>query len=94
MHPESLDALGRYLFGARYVTDLAAALSEFTSTPVQPPHVSMWVKGRRRVPDWVGAAAFRVAERGSQELQERSRAIDRMLMTPWDHGMPSLPPTR
>ncbi|GLS45856.1 hypothetical protein [Methylobacterium brachythecii] len=93
MHPESLDALGKALYGPRYVSALAEALSRHAPQPVQPPHVTMWVKGQRRIPDWVGAAAFRVAERGREELRERAEAVRLILASPFDHGMPSLPPS-
>ncbi|CAX26062.1 hypothetical protein [Methylorubrum extorquens] len=92
MHAESLDALGRHLYGPRYVTSLAEALSEYTPKPVQAPHVSMWAKGQRSIPDFVGPAAFRVAERGYRELMARAEAVNRMLYAPFEHGMPSLPP--
>lgn len=92
MHAEALEALGQALYGPRYATYLAEALSRHTSMPVTTPHVSLWAKGKRGIPDWVGAAAFRVAEEGVRDLEARRDVVRAMLASPFEHGMPGLKP--
>lgn len=91
MHAEALEALGQALYGPRYATYLAEALSRHTSMPVTTPHVSLWAKGRRGIPDFIGGAAFRVAEEGVRDLEARKAIVEAMLARPFEHGMPSLP---
>lgn len=87
MDPASLDAIGRHLYGPRYVTALAEALSAHAPQPVSPPHVTMWTKGQRRIPDWVNGAALRVAEAGLLDLQARAEAVKAILADPWEYGI-------
>lgn len=98
MHPDSLDAIGRHLFGPRYVTALAEALtthapkSAHAPSPVTAPHVTMWVKGRRGIPDWIDGAALRAAEAGVIDLEARIAAVKKIIWRPWEYGIqPPLP---
>jgi hypothetical protein len=97
MHPLTLDALGRPLYGPRYVTALAEALTAHAPeeahapSPVTAPHVTMWIKGRRSMPDWIDAAALRVAKAGVIDLKARAKAVEDILWKPWEYGIQ--PPT-
>ncbi len=81
MTPATLTRLGELLYGARFATALAEALSD-DEHRAQVSHVSTWCKGTRPIPAWVATRARELATRGQRDLAERLVALGELLSHP------------
>lgn len=74
-----LDEYGRLLFGERYQSKFAAALTAVRGSPVSQTQVSQWVAGpdgQRNPPLWLLPLVLLVAQRERAGLEQRARQLD------------------
>ncbi|MGW9820506.1 hypothetical protein ACUXK4_003077 [Methylorubrum extorquens] len=82
MTPATLTRLGELLYGPRYATALAEALSADGEHRAQVSHVSTWCAGKRPIPAWVAGRAREIATQGQRDLVERLTALSELLIDP------------
>ncbi len=73
MDRETLIRHASALYGERWQTQLARALTEIGGRIVTQPQVAQWVAKKRPIPDWVGHIFPLVIELEAEALQERAR---------------------
>lgn len=81
MTPKTLTRLGELLYGPRFATSLAEALSD-DDHRAQVSHVSAWCAEKRPIPAWVAARARRLATRGQRDLAGRLIELGELLSHP------------
>ena len=81
MTPATLSKLGELLYGPRFATPLAEALSD-DNHRARVSHVSTWCKGTRPIPAWVAIRARELATQGQHDLVKRLAALGELLIHP------------
>ncbi|MEE7475895.1 hypothetical protein [Methylobacterium hispanicum] len=77
-----LHEYGLLLYGERYQSKFAAALTTVRGSPVSQTQVSQWVAGpdgQRNPPLWLLPLVLRVAQRERADLEQRARHLDWLL---------------
>jgi hypothetical protein len=67
-----LRRLGELLWGERWQSDMAAALSGEAGRRIRQGQVSTWLGGHRPMPDWTDEALARIAAMGAARLRRQA----------------------